>query len=142
MEAQRGVDVLVFMRPPAAGCSSFTGLSPMGISASFRPVGRRRCEQRPSKQWVKRSALAVAATTERSPPAPARGSWQFHRFGACLAPSAFESRMTRPQMSYFLTPPLAPPASCLGNDARISKPAAMQIQLSATLKDGQAYWWM
>jgi hypothetical protein len=29
------------------------------------------------KQWVKRSFLAVAATT-RSPPAPARGSWQFH----------------------------------------------------------------
>jgi len=44
----------------------------MGSLAPFRPVGRRRCKQRPSKRWVKQSSYAVAATTERSPPATGR----------------------------------------------------------------------
>jgi len=34
-----------------AACSSFVGLSSMGGSACFRPVGRRRCKQRPSNGW-------------------------------------------------------------------------------------------
>ena len=39
---------------PSRGCRRW-------VADAFRPVGRRRCKQRPSKQWVK-----------RSPPAPSR----------------------------------------------------------------------
>ena len=46
-----------------------------GWFSAFRPVGQRRCKQRPSNHCVKQSSSAVAATTERSPPAQARGAW-------------------------------------------------------------------
>src|SRR5262249_46304591 len=46
---------------PSRGCRRW-------VVESVRPAGRRRCKQRPSKQCVKPSPSAVAATTERSPP--------------------------------------------------------------------------
>jgi len=44
----------------------------MGVSALFRSVGPKALQATPLKQWVNRSSLAVAATTERSPPAPSQ----------------------------------------------------------------------
>jgi hypothetical protein len=70
-----------------AACNSFAGLSSASGLASFRPAGRRRCKQRQTMG---------EGTTERSPPAPARDSWQFHRFGASVAPSALESQTKKP----------------------------------------------
>jgi hypothetical protein len=64
-----------YRREPGGGllAAPSPGLSSKGGRASFRPVGRRRCKQRP-KQWVKPSSSAVAATTERSPPATPRAT--------------------------------------------------------------------
>jgi len=38
----------------------------MGVSALFRSVGPKALQATPLKQWVNRSSLAVAATTECS----------------------------------------------------------------------------
>jgi len=51
---------------PAQGCRRRVVQRPFGLSAEGV------ASNAPPKQWVKQSSSAVAATTERSPPAPAR----------------------------------------------------------------------
>ena len=112
-----------------AACSSCAGLSSMGSSASFRPVGRGRCKQRPSKQWVKPSSSAVAATTERSPPETARGSPATPEFSAFYRPRrsnicsiAFDTAISSSDGNMTFTS--SPPCAASTWRARTPKPSS------------------